>query len=57
MPSIYKALRRDRKKRKDRYGMRIDNRNIFQIENVKKKRDLEIKRQREEKESMLDENI
>jgi hypothetical protein len=53
--NLNKALNRERKIRKRRSGMRIDNRSIFTLEEVKKNRALKIKKEREEKEKLLEE--
>lgn len=50
---IEKALKRDRKINKRRFGMRVENRSIFTIQEVEKKKSEEMKRQREEKEKRL----
>ena len=54
MASLYKAYSRDRKIKKRKYGMRIDNRNIHILEEIKRKKDLEIAQEREEKEKLLE---
>ena len=47
--NIYKAIRRERKRAKRKNGMQIDNRNIFQLEEQKKKK-AEWEKRRKEKE-------
>jgi hypothetical protein len=47
---LEKALQRDRKINKRRSGMKVDNRSIFTIQEIQKKKADEIKREREEKE-------
>jgi hypothetical protein len=54
MPSIYKALRRDRKINRRRTGHQVDGRSVFLLEEEKKKRAEAIKRRREEKEASLE---
>lgn len=49
--NIQKALKRDRKINQRRSGMRITNRSIFILEEEKKKRAEEIKKERELKEA------
>ena len=52
MPSLEKALRRDRKRKKKKDGMRIDSRSVFSIQKEWEKRATQIrkKRQQEKKE-------
>jgi hypothetical protein len=47
--NINKANNRDRKINKRKYGMLIDNRNIFILEEEQKKRSLQIKKERKNK--------
>jgi hypothetical protein len=47
---IRKANRRDKKRHKTINGMKVDNRNIFILEEEKRKKALKIKKEREEKE-------
>lgn len=49
---IDKATRRDSKIDRRKNGMRIDNRSIFTIQEVEKKRSQQIKKEREEKERL-----
>ena len=49
MASINKAISRDRKYRKRRYGIQVDNKGIFTLVEAQRKRDLEIKKNRKAK--------
>lgn len=49
MPKLSKALKRDRKIRKRKSGMVVDNRGIFVLEEVKKKKSDKIKATRKRK--------
>lgn len=51
--NINKAKKRDRKIQQRKSGMKIDNRNIFILERIKKEKAEEIKRKRKEKEEMF----
>ena len=57
MPSISKAISRDRKINRRKNGHQIDNRGIFVIEETKRERARKIKQQREEKESLKESSI
>ena len=52
--NLKKAVNREHKKHKLRYGMKMDNRNIFILQEIQKKQAEEIKRQRLEKELLLE---
>jgi hypothetical protein len=52
--NIKKAYSRDRKKKKNKDGMQVDNRNIFQLEEAKIKRALQIQQERLLKNSLLE---
>lgn len=49
---VSKAMRRDRKFKKRKYGMKIDNKNIFLLEEEKRKKALQIKQERILKEQL-----
>lgn len=50
---IRKAFRRDSKINKRQNGMRVVNKSIFTIQEEEKKRSLQIKKEREEKERSI----
>ena len=52
---LEKACRRQQKINKRKNGMRVDNKSIFTLEEVKRNKALEIKKKREEKEKQLEE--
>ena len=49
MPSLRKAKNRDRKRKKARHGMRITNRGIFTLEEIKYKKAQKIKSEERKK--------
>lgn len=51
--NIFKAFRRDKKIQKRKNGMRVTNRSIFTIEEVKKKKSEEIRKNREAKDLLI----
>lgn len=51
--NLNKATKRDRKRQKRKYGHVVDGRSVFVIEEVKVKKALKIKKEREEKEKRL----
>lgn len=50
---IHKALKRDKKIQRRKSGHTMDNRSIFLLEEEKKKRALQIRKEREEKENLF----
>jgi hypothetical protein len=54
MSNLKKSLNRERKIQRRRTGMVIDNRSIFTVQEIQKKKSIQIKKEREEKEKMLE---
>lgn len=52
--NLAKAQSRDRKRNKSRLGMQVDGRSIFILQETQRERDLRIKREREEKQKLLE---
>lgn len=52
--NIDKALRRERKIQKRHYGMQVDGKNVFVSEEEKHKRAEQLRKEREEKEKLLE---
>lgn len=51
--NLDKAVKRDRKRQRRKYGHVVENRSIFTLEEVKVKKALKIKKEREEKEKRI----
>ena len=52
--NINKALQRDRKHNKRTHGMVVDSKSVFNIQRLQKERAEQLKKEREEKEKLLE---
>lgn len=57
MPSLEKALRRDRKHKKKKDGMRITGRSVFTIQKELEKRATKIKNKRRKEKAEYEESV